>query len=88
MSVNLEIFRHQDIFLVLSPLYIGPLMLIFILSRKWIHDKILLASTATSVFCLLAYSTGHTTLAVAIICSSNTVLIIYSMFFRRRGISE
>lgn len=87
MKDNLNILLdNQDIFLVLSPLYLGSIMLVFIVSKKWINDKILLASVISSVFCLLSYSTGHTILAIAIICSSNTVLVIYSMFFRRRNV--
>jgi len=67
-----------------SPIYLTSLMVVFILSGKWIYDKILMASLIASVFCLLSYSMGHKDLAIVIICSANTVLVIYSMFFRRR----
>ncbi len=71
-------------FVHLAPLYLTSLLLIFIFSKKWQHDKILLVSLVSIVFCLLSFSIGNTTLAITIICVSSTVLVGYSMFFRRR----
>ena len=81
MIQNSEINNYL---LFLAPIYLTSLMLIFVISRKWIYDKILMASIIASVFCLLSYSMGHINLAITIICTSNTVLVIYSMFFRRK----
>jgi len=71
--------------LILSPIYLTSIVLMFILSKKWAYDRILLASVVSSTFCLFAFSMGHTALAIITICSSQTILVIYSMFFRRRN---
>jgi len=71
-------------FLYLSPIYLVSILIVFILSKKWVHDKILLASLISNVFCLLAFSMGNVTLAITTILTSNTTLTLYSMFFRRK----
>jgi len=72
--------------LFLSPIYMTSIMLLFIVSGKWRHDSILLTSVISSVFCLLFYSSGYINLAIITICVSNTTLIFYSMFVRRRNV--
>jgi len=74
----------MSIFVHLAPLYLTSVLLVFIFSKKWQYDKILLISLISTVFCLLSFSLGNTILAITIICVSNTVLVGYSMFFRRR----
>lgn len=81
----INLFDNKDILVALAPLYLGSIMVMFIVSRKWMQDTILLASVASSVFCLLAFSMGHIYLAIATILSSNTVLVVYSMLFRKRN---
>ena len=76
----------EQAIIILSPLYLTSVMLIFILSRKWVYDRILMADLVATVFCLLAFSMGHTALAIVIISVSKSVFVIYSMFFRRRNV--
>ena len=74
--------------IILAPFVQAATMMMFVLSRKWMHDKILLVSVVATLFCLLSFSTGHTTLAIIIILTSNNVLVLYSMFIRRRNLKD
>jgi len=76
----------EQAIIILAPLYLASVMLIFILSRKWVYDRILMADLVATVFCLLSFSMGGTAMAIVIISVSKSVFVVYSMFFRRRNV--
>jgi len=67
----------------LAPMFLTAVLILFVYSNKWEHDKILVMSLISSIFCLFSFALGNSMLAVVTICTSQTVLVVYSMFFRR-----